>query len=97
MQAIKEIIPNVLQNLQTPALTRRGSLTRQWPAIVGAKIASHTRPLLDEEGRLCVWVDQASLAFELNQKYRPTLLKRVQTTLGDETIQSVQIRIGQLR
>ena len=97
MQAIKELLPAVLAGLQTPELALRSKLVSEWPAIAGARIAGHTQPVISPSGELLVWVDQSTLAFELNQKYRSSLLKRAQAALGEEAVKSVRFRVGQLR
>ena len=97
MQAIKELLPAVLAGFQTPELALRSRLVSEWPAIAGEKIAAHTRPTLNASGDLWVWVDQSSLAFELNQRYKGSLLKRTQAALGEEAVKSVRFRVGQLR
>ena len=97
MQPIRDLLPSVMRDLQNPQLLNRGTLIDRWSAIAGSKIAPHTRPSLKNNGELYVWVDQPALAFELNQRYRPTLLKRVQAVLGEDAVKSVRIRVGQLR
>ena len=97
MQAIKDIVSTVLIRLQNPEALQRTQLISQWPAIAGPRLAPHTKPALGREGKLWVWVDQSALAFELNQKYRPSLLKRTQAVLGEEAVKSVHVRVGQLR
>ena len=97
MHTLKDIIPSVLLNLEAPVALDRGRLVNQWTEIAGPKIAAHTRPLLSENGELCVWVDQSTLAFELNQKYRQTFLKRAQEALGDHAVKQIRFRVGQLR
>lgn len=97
MQLLKDLIPSVLKSLQHPELLRRTELTSQWAAIAGPKIAPHTKPMLKNNGDLFVWVDQSVLAYELNQKYRQALLKRVQAILGEETVKAIHFRVGQLR
>ena len=97
MQAIKELLPEVLAGLQAPELVLRRKLVSEWPAIAGTKIANHTRPVIDPSGELLVWVDQSTLAFELNQRYRGSLLKRTQAVLGEEAVKKIRFRVGQLR
>ena len=97
IQAIKEIIPGVLTHCRTPETLKRDQLMNEWPALVGARIAVHTKPFLTHRGGLVVWVDQPSLAYELSQKYRQALLKRVQAFLGDEAVNAIRFRVGQLR
>ena len=97
MQSIKDLLPAVLAGLQEPEIALRSKLVSHWPAIAGEKIAAHTRPTINQSGDLWVWVDQSSLAFELNQRYRGSLLKRTQAVLGEEAVKSVRFRVGQIR
>ena len=97
MLALKDILPNVLRSLQDPQKRAVGKLVDQWEAIAGPRIAPHTRPSLGRNGRLYVWVDQSVLAFELNQKYRQSILRRVQAVVGEEVVSDVWFRVGQLR
>ena len=97
MEGIKDVVLSVLNNLQKAESSTRQRLWNEWPKIVGSKIASHTRPSLANAGLLCVWVDQSALAFELNQKYKQTILRRVQASLGENEVQTVIFRVGQLR
>ena len=97
MQAIKELLPAVLAGLQAPELALRSKLVSEWPAIAGTRIAEHTRPTLNASGELWVWVDQSTLAFELNLRYRGSLLKRAQAALGEEAVKNIRFRVGQLR
>lgn len=97
MQAIKDLLPTVMAGLHTPELALRSKLVSEWSAIAGNRIAAHTRPTLNAAGDLWVWVDQSALAFELNQRYRGSLLKRTQAALGEDAVKSVRFRVGQLR
>lgn len=97
METIKDILPAVITRLQDPETLKKNQLFNQWSDVVGKKIALHTKPSLSKKGFLFVWVDQSALAFELNQKYRPTILKRAQGILGSDSVKAVLIRVGQLR
>ncbi|MBN1689319.1 MAG: DUF721 domain-containing protein [Candidatus Omnitrophica bacterium] len=83
--------------LQDPEAQRRQKLILEWPSIAGPKIAPHTKPSLGKNGSLYVWVDQSTLAFELNQRYRQNLLKRTQAVLGEENVNKIYFRVGQIR
>lgn len=96
MQAIKDLLPNVIASLQTPEKQTRSRLVSEWPAVAGPKIAAHTKPTL-RNGELCVWVDQPTLAYELSQKHKQSLLKRAQMSLGETTVKSIRFYVGQLR
>ncbi len=97
MQLVKDLLTAVLKKLESPVVVNRSRLVDEWPGIAGSKIAPHTKPTLSETGELCVWVDQSSLAFELNQRYRQSLLKRAQAVLGEQTVKTIRFRVGQLR
>ena len=97
MQSIRDLIPSVFEALQSPVLQQRSKLTMLWAQVAGASIAEHTRPSLTKDGKLFVWVDQSTLAFELNQRYAQSLLKRAQALLGEESVKSISFRVGQLR
>jgi len=97
MDSIRDLLPGVLKSLQTPESSKRQKLVDSWRAIAGPMIAPHTKPSLTPDGKLFVWVDQASLAFEINQKYASSLLKRTQAVLGEENAKKIFIRVGQLR
>ena len=66
MQTIKDVIPEVLTQLRSPEKTLQQTLLDRWSKIAGPKIAPHTKPVLGSRKRLFVWVDQSTLAFELN-------------------------------
>ncbi len=97
MQSIKDLLPGVIAELQTPEKHNRGRLVNEWPSIAGPKIAAHTKPTLSKKGELSVWVDQAALAYELSQKHKPSVLKRAQAALGETVVKSVRFYVGQLR
>ena len=97
MQAIKDLLPQVIANLEKPENKIKCRLLNEWSSIAGPKISKHTKPWLRNDGHLVVFVDQSVLAFELNQKYRNSLLKRTQAALGEETVKGIRFRVGQLR
>lgn len=97
MNSIKDCLPHVLQNLKTPEKTRRQALLEAWPAIAGKQFAPHTKPSLTEDGKLFVWVDRSVLAFELNQRYKQSILKRAQAVVGENEIHQIFFRVGQIR
>lgn len=97
MKEIKNIVSSVLRTLQTPEVLQRKQISETWSSIVGPGYAEQTKPSLGKNGRLTVWVEKSALAFELNQKYKGSILKRAQTFLGEQTVKEIIIRVGQLR
>ena len=94
MDQIKHILPSVIRGFENPEKQARGRLVTEWPSIAGARLAPHTRPQLSQKGILYVHVDESVLAFEINQKYRLSLLKRVQAVLGEETVKAIKVLVG---
>jgi predicted nucleic acid-binding Zn ribbon protein len=97
MHSVKDLIPAALRKLESPEALVRRKLMAEWPGIAGARIAPHTRPSLGKKADLWVWVDRSALAYELNQKFRQTILKRAQAALGEETVKEIRFRVGQIR
>lgn len=97
MKSLKDVLPSVLAGFEKPEHSIKKKIWNEWAAIMGPKLAPHTRPSVGRHGQLFIWVDQSSLAFELSQRYRQTILKRVQAVAGEDQIQDIIIRVGQLR
>lgn len=97
MDEIKDLVASALRGLQTPEVLEKTKLLEAWPAIAGPKIAPHSKPVFGEGSELIVWVDQPTLAYELNQKYKQALLKRTQAVLGEKRIKKVRFCVGQIR
>lgn len=97
MESIKDVLPSVLSSLQNPEKLKRTQLISEWNKIIGEKLVENTRPSLTKDGTLFVWVNQSTLAFEINQKLRPSLLKRAQALLGEGEVKKIRVRVGQLR
>lgn len=96
MRPLLPILTSVLEGLTQGDNPQRISLTGQWTSIMGEKFARHTKPSLGTGGSLCIWVDDSVLAYELSQKYRGTVLKRLDATLGKGSIKRLIFRVGQL-
>jgi predicted nucleic acid-binding Zn ribbon protein len=94
MQPLAPVLDALLQALKTGVKEKRSTLQSLWPEIVGASLAPHTRPSLRPSGTLYVWVDDSTLASELNQRYLGTILKRSQAALGEETVRKVVFGVG---
>ena len=97
MELLKDVLAHVLADLQSPKKIGNFLLAKEWPSIAGPRISPHTKPMLGANGELTIWVDQSTLAFELRQRYQDTLLKRVQTALGEEKVKQIRFRVGQIR
>ena len=94
---LSPVINSLLQELTQGANQKRSDLVIHWPEIVGKRFSEHTKPTLGTGGSVCVWVDDSVLAYELSQRYRGTLLKRLDALLGEGTIKKIIFRVGQIR
>jgi hypothetical protein len=97
MRSIRDVLPEVLRNLQSPEAKKKSDFFDQWEKVVGKKFSGLTKPSLTKNGELFVWVRDSALAFELNQKFKPVILKRAKALLGEGQIKGIHIRVGQLR
>ena len=96
-KTMADILPGVLRDLQSPAKKDAGRITEKWDSIAGPRVAPHTRPFLTKNGNVIVWVDRSALAFELSQRFRSSLLKRIQAVLGEEKVKAIYFKVGQIR
>jgi predicted nucleic acid-binding Zn ribbon protein len=68
-----------------------GSAFGRWEEIVGAELAAHARPDGFTDGELVVTADSTAWATQL-RLLAPALVRRLNTELGDGTVQRVKIR-----
>jgi hypothetical protein len=97
MKAVKDVLPSILRNLQSPEAQKQNKIYEEWASIVGAKLAPQTKPSLGKRAELLIWVKDSTLAFEINQKYKNTILKRAQAVLGEAAVNKIYVRVGQIR
>jgi predicted nucleic acid-binding Zn ribbon protein len=68
-----------------------GSVFGRWDQIVGADLAAHTRPDGLTEGELVVVADSTAWATQV-RLLTATLIRRLNTELGDGTVTRVKVR-----
>ena len=90
------ILEGVLARLQSPECQAKTNLIESWPSVVGNRFAARTKPSLGPGGKVTVWVDDSTLAFELSQRYRPVLLKRLRNQLGEDLVKDLRFFVGEL-
>ncbi|HOG23564.1 MAG TPA: DciA family protein [Candidatus Omnitrophota bacterium] len=94
IECIRSVIPSVIRGLENPEKKTRSLLIEKWPAIAGGKLTPHTRPQLTQKGILYVYVSEATIAYEISQKYRHSLLKRTQVVLGEDAVKELKVLVG---
>ncbi|MDD5085443.1 MAG: DUF721 domain-containing protein [Candidatus Omnitrophica bacterium] len=93
---IKEILERVVNNLDKGGAKEKGAILDFWPLMAGPKIAEHTKAYAIRNKKLYVRVDDSTWAYELSQKYKVTFLKRLQHEFGEEKIQDIRFRVGEI-
>lgn len=88
---IAPIVQAVMQQAVPPHLAWMAYLHDEWPSIVGATVAAHTRPgqLMGE--CLHVYVDSAAWLHELKRFGRDRILNRVREALGEGRVSSLRL------
>lgn len=96
-QPLKPVLEHLFSGLTDPERKTNSRLIDCWSEIAGEAVASHTKARFAREGNITVWVDDSTLAFELAQRYKSTLLKRLQNEFGEERVKNIRFFVGQLR
>jgi predicted nucleic acid-binding Zn ribbon protein len=97
MEHIKDIISSLIGELESKnKKTGTATIQQEWNNIVGEKIAEHTKPTKIKQRVLHVIVDQATWAYELNQKYKKDLVMRLNKKIGEDVIDDMFFRIGDI-
>lgn len=94
---LKQVLNSIFLRLSNPENQKKVQLTDCWSKIAGLQFSQHTKPLFQKDGKVTVWVDDSTLAFELSQKYKPLLLKRLRNQFGEEEIKDMRFLVGEIR
>lgn len=94
---LKPILESLFASFQNPERREKTALVDCWPDVVGNQISKHTQPRFAAGGTVTVWVDDSTLAFELNQRYKPVLLKRLRNQFGEGRVKDIRFFVGELR
>ena len=94
---LKTVVASVLARLEQPEARKKMTLTDRWPELAGAKIAEHTKARFAPNKKVHVWVDNSTLAFELNMKHGASLLKRLKNEFRADEVEDVRFMVGEIR
>lgn len=94
---LKPILNSLFHSLTDPERSKRSALTDYWPTIAGNLFSKHTKPEFTSDGKITVWVDDSTLAFELSRRYKPLLLKRLRNQFGEDQVKDLRFFVGELR
>lgn len=90
-----ECAGKLLRRLKLPAgsLTPESLARAAWPLAVGARLATHTRPVSLYGSRLVVEVEDAVWQRQLNT-LRKAILEKMQAICGAEPVTEIEFRVG---
>lgn len=94
MESIKDIIPQVIQELTLRKPDDQNKIQRIWQNIVDAQMARHSVLLDFSDGILTVAVDSPSWLYQMNLN-KKKILGQLQEEIPD--IKNVQFKIGKVK
>jgi predicted nucleic acid-binding Zn ribbon protein len=90
---IGSAIAGVLKKLGLENTQWTHVLGEQWPELVGAAVAGHTRPGRFENGVLVVFVDSSVWFSELSRYGQARMLENLQKAFGKKKIRNVRLQL----
>ena len=96
MEHIQEVLTGIIKDLEKKKSDTPTKIIETWKTIVGERIATHTKPYRMHKKILYVNVDSAPWVYELNQKHKQSLVKKINTCLGKTAVSNIRFRIGEV-
>jgi len=84
----------LLRRLIGTDAAREAEVQRAWDGIVGAFLASHSRPVRFRDGLLVVQVLQPTVRYELERVWRKRIIEKLQERFGPRAVREVRFRLG---
>ena len=94
-ERIDSVIKSIIKKLDRQSNPTIEEIEKIWRKAAGAKALSHTKPASFRKKRLIINVDGSSWLYELTLK-KEELLNKLKMQLGEEKIEELQFRIGEL-
>mgnify|MGYP000299118471 CR=1 FL=1 len=91
-RSIGQILPEVMRRIGLEDQHWISILREEWPQLVGAAVAQHTRPARFEGKTLIVFVDSAVWLHELARYGRQKMLMNVQRRVGPQAVSALVLR-----
>ena len=91
------ILNRLFADLEKPEQLRKSSLVEFWPKAAGSFFSKHSKARFARDGKVIVWVDDSTIAFELSRRYKPVLLKRLKNQFGDDQVKDIRFFVGEIR
>ncbi len=95
-ERIGKTITFIMKGLGSAKKTTQGRILQLWPKLSGKRISRHTKPVVLKNGCLVVNVDKSAWLYELVQKHKKRLLKKIQANVGEKKLTEIRFRIGEV-
>lgn len=89
---VGDTVDRVLRALGAPPSSTLHAVFDDWPGVVGEAIASASRPLSLDDGRLVLAVVDGGWATQLRWM-EPELLATIATHVGEGSVRSIEVRV----
>ena len=93
MESIKDIIPQVIEQLSQRAPADQKKIQRIWQNVIDAKMRQHSALLDFSDGVLTAAVDSSARLYQMNLN-RKKILEQLQDEIPE--IKNVQFKIGKV-
>lgn len=91
--SIEPVVAALMKKLGLGAEQWIVQLQSDWTHLVGATLATHTRPASFENGNLQIFVDSSPWLSELSRFAKPELLRKLKQRYGPNKIRNVRFSI----
>jgi predicted nucleic acid-binding Zn ribbon protein len=91
-RSVSDSLDAVVRGLRGPGAKATAGVFGRWEDVVGTHVAAHARPVLLDDGRLVVEVDEPGWATQLRY-LEADLVERLATVAGASVVRSIEVRV----
>ncbi|MGD9873199.1 MAG: DUF721 domain-containing protein [Kiritimatiellia bacterium] len=88
-----ELIPDVMKKMGMHGRLHEAAMLDEWPQLVGAQLAGHTRPVKLEHDVLTVFVDHSAWLSELSRYGKKQMMDKLNARFGTGCIKSIHLAL----
>lgn len=90
---VGDLVPVVMKKMGMHGRMHEAAMQEEWPELVGAQLAVHTRPGKLEHGVLTVYVDHSAWLSELSRYGRKQMSDKLNARFGAGCIKSIHLAL----